>query len=99
MFDFSFAELLLIIVLIVLVMGPNEIPVVMRQLGRIVRRLQYVRFAVSQQFEDFMRTHDLDINDQVNFEVRASSEEAALFDESEADEDMYVSEEEEDTRT
>lgn len=98
MFDFGFAELLLIIVLIVLVMGPKEIPVVMRQLGRIVRRLQYVRFAVSQQFEDFMRTHDLDINNQVNFEAGASKEDPLLFDEAEADEDMYVPEEE-DTRT
>jgi|OM-RGC.v1.033092163 Sec-independent protein secretion pathway components len=58
--DFSWAELLLIIAVAVLVIGPKEIPVVMRSLGRIVRRLQYVRFAFSQQFDDFMKEHDLE---------------------------------------
>ncbi len=60
MLDFSWAELLLIIAVAVLVIGPKEIPVVMRSLGRIVRRLQYVRFAFSQQFDDFMKEHDLE---------------------------------------
>ncbi len=60
MLDFSWAELLVIVAVAVLVIGPEEIPQVMRSLGRIVRRLQYVKFAFSQQFEDFMREHDLD---------------------------------------
>lgn len=59
MLDFSLVELLLIIAVAVLVIGPNEIPAVMRALGRVVRRLQYLRFALSQQFEDFMRENDL----------------------------------------
>lgn len=64
----------------VLVIGPKEIPVVMNALGRIVRRLQYVRFAISQQFEDFMRTQDLeDLRKQVNFEQKEFDE--ALQDE------------------
>jgi sec-independent protein translocase protein TatB len=86
MFDFGFAELMLVMGLVIVVMGPNEIPVIMRGLGRLVRRIQYVRFAISNQFDDFMREHDLDITDQVNFEARAGQKEAADFDESESDE-------------
>ena len=60
MFDFGWAELLVIIALGVLVMGPDEIPAIMRGLGRIVRRLQYIKYAFSQQFEDFMKEHELE---------------------------------------
>lgn len=60
MLDVGWAELLLITMVAVLVIGPQEIPDIMRALGRVVRRLQYVRFALSQQFDDFMREHDLD---------------------------------------
>lgn len=83
MLDFGFSELVLIIALSVLLIGPKELPVVMRTLGRIVRRLQYVRYAFSQQFEDFLKEHDIDdIRKQVNFEEKE-------FDESAADEDEY----------
>lgn len=77
MLDFGFAELLLIIALAILLIGPKEIPSLMLALGRIVRRLQYVRFAFSQQFEDFMRESDLeDIRRAVNFEERNTDEAA-----------------------
>lgn len=59
MFDFGFVEILLIIVVAVLVIGPDDMPGIMRSLGKGVRRLQYIRFAFSQQFEDFMKEHDL----------------------------------------
>lgn len=82
MLDFGFPELLVIVALAVLVVGPKEIPKIMVALGRVVRRLQYVRFAVTQQFEDFMRENDLqDVRDQVNFEARD-------FDEAVADEEI-----------
>ncbi|MCB1533097.1 MAG: twin-arginine translocase TatA/TatE family subunit [Alphaproteobacteria bacterium] len=78
MLDFGFPELLVIIALAVLVVGPNEIPKIMVGLGRIVRRLQYVRFAMTQQFDDFMREHDLeDIRKSVNFEEKRFDEAAA----------------------
>lgn len=87
MLDFGFPELLVIIALAVVVVGPNEIPKLMVGLGRLVRRLQYVRFAVSQQFEDFMQEHDMaDIRSQVNFEEKH-------FDESAADEEIIEAEE------
>lgn len=81
MFDLGFSEILLVMALAVLVLGPNEIPKVMMTLGRVVRRLQYVRYAFSQQFEEFLRENDLDdIRKQVNFEEKQ-------FDESAADEE------------
>lgn len=82
MLDFGFPELLLIMVVAILAIGPNEIPKLMVGLGRVVRRLQYMRFAMSQQFEEFMRENDLeDIRKQVNFEEKS-------FDEAAADEDI-----------
>ena len=84
MLDFGFVELLMIMVIAVLVMGPNEIPKVMVALGRVVRRVQYVKYAFSQQFEDVMRDADLsDIRKQVNFEAKD-------FDEAEADEEYLA---------
>ena len=75
MFDFGFSELLLIMVLAVVFIGPKELPTVMRSLGRVVRRLQYVRYTFTQQFDDFMREGDLDdIRKQVNFEDRNFNE-------------------------
>jgi len=59
MFDLGWPELLLIVVVAVLVIGPDEIPPLMRTLGRAVRRVQYLKFAFSQQFEDFLKEHDL----------------------------------------
>jgi sec-independent protein translocase protein TatB len=59
MFNIGWAELLVILVVAVIVIGPKELPVAMRALGRIVRRLQYMRYAMSQQFEDFLQQQDL----------------------------------------
>jgi len=59
MLDFGWAELFVIVVVAIFVMGPKEIPQIMYGFGRLVRRLQYLRFAMSQQFDDFMEEHDL----------------------------------------
>ena len=69
MLDFGWTELFLIIAVAVIVIGPKEIPVLMVALGRVVRRLQYIKYAISQQFDDVMRDADLDdIRKSVNFE-------------------------------
>lgn len=82
MLDFGFPELLVIVALAVVVLGPKEIPKVMHALGRVVRRLQYVRYAMSTQFDDFMRANDLDgIRKSVNFEEKDFDEAAADLDE------------------
>ena len=87
MLDFGFTELLVIIVVAVFVIGPKEIPALMYGLGRLVRRMQYVKFALSSQFDDFMAQNDLqDLQQSVNFE-------APLYDEEAADKDAVEEEE------
>lgn len=82
MLDFGFVELLMIIAVAVFVIGPQDIPKVMMALGRVMRRISYIRYAFTHQFEDFMRQNDLeDIRRQVNFEEKD-------FDEAAADEEM-----------
>ena len=48
MLDFGWPELFVIIVLVVLFVGPEELPRVMVALGRVARRLQYIRYTISQ---------------------------------------------------
>ena len=88
MLDFGWTELLVIMGLAILVIGPNEIPGLMRGLGNLMRRISYIKYAFTQQFDDFMREADLDdIRGAVNFETARRSEE---FDEAAEDEDMMV---------
>lgn len=69
MLDFGFSELLLIMAIAIFVIGPQEIPKIMVTLGRVTRRLTYIKYAFSRQFEEFLREADLeDIRKQVNFE-------------------------------
>lgn len=85
MLDFGWTELFLIMAVAVMVIGPKELPALMHGLGRIVRRMQYMKFALSQQFEEFMNEADLnDIGRGVNFEA---PKEGAVFDERAEDED------------
>jgi sec-independent protein translocase protein TatB len=74
-FGFSWAEIFLTSAVALIVIGPKDIPKVLYQIGRFARRLQYVKFAMSQQFEDFLKEHDLeDIRHDVNFEARNRAE-------------------------
>lgn len=78
MFDFGWAELLVIIAVAVLVIGPQDIPKVMYGIGRLARRLQYVRFAVSQQFDDILKAGDIEeLRRGVNFETAKTDEKSA----------------------
>jgi len=88
MLDFGWTELLVIMGLAVLVIGPNEIPALMRGLGNLMRRVSYIKYAFTQQFDDFMRESDLDdIRGSVNFETALRSED---FDEGAEDEDVML---------
>lgn len=60
MFNLGWAELLVIVVVSIIAIGPKELPTIMRTLGRAVRRLQYMKYALSQQFEDFLHQQDLE---------------------------------------
>ena len=84
MLDFGWSELILIMALAVLVIGPKELPAMMLGLGRLVRRLQYVKYAFSQQFDEFMHNADMEnMRKSVNFE-----EGDARFEDAEDDEVM-----------
>jgi len=59
MFGFSGSEFVLIIVVAILAVGPKQLPEVLHGLGKIFRRLQYMRYALTKQFDDFMDEADL----------------------------------------
>jgi sec-independent protein translocase protein TatB len=87
MLDFGWAELLIIVAVAVFVIGPKDIPNIMYGLGRVVRRLQYMKYAVSQQFDDLMQASDIDeLRRGVNFEAKRSEDE--ITQEREEDEDL-----------
>lgn len=82
MFDIGWSEMLIIGVIAVLVVGPKDIPKIMYQVGRFMRRLQYMRFAMSQQFDEVLRAGDIEeLRKGVNFEAPKTDEAAADADE------------------
>jgi sec-independent protein translocase protein TatB len=84
MFDIGWSEIFMIGIVAVVAIGPKEIPEVMKTAARVMRRLQYVRFALSQQFEDIMNETGVDdLRKSVNFEEKN-------FDEAAADEEEDV---------
>ena len=73
MLDFGWAELLILVAVAVFVIGPKDIPKIMYGLGRLMRRVQYVRFAISQQFDEIMNAGDIEeLRKGVNFEAKHS---------------------------
>ncbi len=89
MLDFGWAELFLIMAVAVFVIGPNEIPVLMRNIGRLFRRFQYMKYAITRQFDDFMDEADVDdLRASVNFEQKPLGSED--FDEAAEDEDVIA---------
>ncbi len=78
MMDIGWAEILLILAIAVFVIGPQDIPKVMYSVGRLFRRFQYVRFAISQQFDDILRAGDIEeLRRGVNFEAPKTDERKA----------------------
>lgn len=62
----------------VIAIGPQDIPRVMYNIGRFARRLQYMRFAVSQQFDEILKAGDIEeLRRGVNFEMPKTDERAA----------------------
>lgn len=88
MIDFAWSEFFVVILVAVLVIGPKQLPEVLHAVGRIVRRLQYMKFALSKQFDDFMEQSDLkELRDQ-GHQMRQISVDA--LSEAEADEPAEV---------
>lgn len=72
MFDISWTEMLVVVAVAVLVIGPKDIPKILYQVGRFFRRFQYVKFAMSRQFDEILRAGDIEeLRKGVNFEVKA----------------------------
>lgn len=83
MLDFSWSEFLVVIVVAVLAVGPKQLPEVLHGLGRMVRRLQYMKYAVTRQFDDFMEQSDLkELRDHT------TKMQSDILDEIEGDEDF-----------
>lgn len=98
MLDFGWAELLIIVAVAVFVIGPKDIPNIMYGLGRMVRRVQYIKYAVSQQFDGLMNSHDIEeLRKGVNFETTRSDD--AVAHEKSADEDVLMSKEGQDDKS
>lgn len=57
------------------VIGPQDIPKVMQGLGRLLRRFQYLKFAVSKQFDEVMNISDVEeLRKSVNFEEKRNDD-------------------------
>lgn len=83
MLDFGWAELFLVMAVAVFVIGPNEIPGLMRGVGRLFRRFQYMKHSFSRQFEEFMGDDPMRA---VNFEAMPEGHED--FDEAAEDAEL-----------
>lgn len=85
MFGLGWSEILVILVIAVVVIGPKDIPKIMYQAGRIARRFQYAKFAMTQQFDSILKAGDIEeLRRGVNFEAPRYDE--AAHDEFSADE-------------
>lgn len=60
MFSFGWPELLLVAVIILLIVGPQDIPKIMYALGKVVQRLSYIRYIFTKRFDDFMQETELE---------------------------------------
>ena len=83
MLDFSWSELIVVLIVAVFAIGPKQIPDILYHLGRLTRRVQYMRFALSKQFDDFMEQTDMK---QMDRDMRSIPSD--FFDEADADKDL-----------
>ena len=89
MLDFSWSELLVVLIVAVFVVGPKQIPDILYHLGRLTRRIQYMRFALSKQFDDFMDETELKkIGQDIDHDIKSIPTD--FFDEAKADEDLDI---------
>lgn len=83
MLDFSWSELIVVVIVAVFAIGPKQIPDILYHVGRLTRRLQYMRFALSKQFDDFMEQSEMK---QIDRDIRSIPKD--YFDEADADRDL-----------
>jgi len=56
MFDFGWAEILIIGAIALFVIGPQDIPKIAYSVGRFFRRIKYMQYALTGRFDDFMQS-------------------------------------------
>jgi sec-independent protein translocase protein TatB len=63
MFDFGMGEIVVLAVLALLVLGPEQIPTCARQLGRTVRQIRQVWARLSEEFDQALGTDESSIKE------------------------------------
>lgn len=58
MFSLGFPELIIIALLALFVLDSKDLPKIMYSLGKFFKRLSYIRYAFTKQFEDFMNEQE-----------------------------------------
>lgn len=58
MLDFGWFEFLIVLAVAVFAIGPKELPRLMRSIGKFVRRVQNMRFALTRQFDALMEEEE-----------------------------------------
>lgn len=54
MFDFGWAEILIVAMIALFVVGPQDIPKIAYSVGKFFRRIKYMQYALMGQFDNFM---------------------------------------------
>ncbi|MAQ71844.1 MAG: hypothetical protein CL565_06590 [Alphaproteobacteria bacterium] len=67
MLDVSWTEIVFILLVAILVIGPKELPQLMYGIGKFFRRIQYMKYALSNQFDDFMQETELQKEEQKRY--------------------------------
>ncbi len=86
MLDFGWTELVLILAIAVFVIGPEEIPSVLKNIGRLFRKLQSLKSEFSHQIDELMIEDDIEEfrkknNDKIMHQYPLTKEERAKIDE------------------
>jgi sec-independent protein translocase protein TatB len=84
MFNIGWAECLVIVAVAVLVIGPKDLPKLLYSAGRLARRIQYMKFAMTRQMDEVMNQIDLD--DLRKHGVTLPDTDESAFDDDMADE-------------
>ncbi len=95
MLDFGWSEFFLCLVVAVFAIGPKQIPEVLYWVGKVVRRIQYLKFAVTNQLDDLMNVAEVEkLRKQASLKSDVSPRiQDDIDDESYFDADMHAQQE------